>query len=87
MKNLQAKINTLISQVEPMRHKIKSLRMIAQQHSNIGEETEANECTKEANQIQLQMEKANKQLDTLMAEYKAMREDTKNEDETKVSAA
>lgn len=85
MKNLQAKINTLISQVEPMRHQIKSLRMIAQQHSNIGEETEANECTKEANQIQLQMEKANKQLDTLMAEYKAMQEDTK--DETKVSAA
>lgn len=77
MKNLKAKIDTLISQVEPMRYKIKSLRMIAKQHSNIGEAEEASECTKEANQIQVNIEKAQNQIDTLMAEYEAMKEEAK----------
>lgn len=87
MKNLKAKIDTLISQVEPMRYKIKNLRMIAAQHSKIGETQEANECINEAHQTEVNMEKAKKQIDTLMTQYEALKAEAKNAEEAKDTAA
>lgn len=87
MKNLKAKIDTLISQVEPMRYKIKNLRMIASQHLKTGETQKANECINEAHQTEVNMEKAKKQIDTLMTQYEALKAEAKNSEEAKDSAA
>ena len=71
MDTLKPKIQLLVNTIEPMRHKIKNLRSIAAQHTYCNEKDEADACTKEANTLQLKMEKAKKELDVLMVEFEA----------------
>ena len=69
MNTLKTKIKMLINTIEPMRHKIKSLRSVAAQHADCKEKDEADACTKEANTLQIKMDKAKKELDVLMIEF------------------
>lgn len=69
MNTLKTEIQLLVNTIEPMRHKIKNLRSVAAQHADCKEKDEADACTKEANTLQIKMDKTKKELDVLMVEF------------------